>query len=135
MENVPIEQESKKNLFQEKDYIPFMFGVFVLGGIFGLPFLWGSVFGLNRVDPDNYYFGVLMPSFLLCLSLLIAFKRDGSISKIRVIISFLIVFLVSAILSAANGGSFMSGTLIGIAVLVICGHVSVWARGKFSQKR
>jgi len=132
MENDLVEQKSKKNLFQEKDYIPFMFGVFVLGGIVGLPFIWGNVFGLNRADP-NIYFGLLVPSFLLCLSILLAFKRDGTISNFRAIIAFLIFILVSSVLSAVNGGSFMSGTLVGIAVLAICGRISVWARGKFSQ--
>ena len=126
---------NQKKYFAEKEYKSFVVGVLILGGLVILPLFWGYVFNLRSIDSKNYYPGILPVSLLLSAGLLVAFRRDGSISSGRMIITGLIGLLVATILAAASGRTnFLSNTVISFLVTFFCGYFGIVVRRLFKDK-
>ncbi len=115
-----------KIMFKERDYVPFMIGVFALGGFVVLPLFWEFIVGLKNVERDNYYLNILVVSLILCLSIFVAFKRNGTTSKTRAIFAMVIGMFVSSILSVISSQFFsVSNTILSFVMLLMCGFLSV----------
>ncbi|MBU4334247.1 MAG: hypothetical protein KKD07_07400, partial [Candidatus Omnitrophica bacterium] len=65
-----IKDITSDQMFKEKDYKAFMVGIFLIGGLIGIPFTYGIGGGIG-------YFESLPWSFVSCMVFLIAFRRNG----------------------------------------------------------
>jgi len=131
IEPKPLENKKvKKTIFVKKDYISFMLGVFILGGIIALPLVWNLFLGIS-------YLNLLPLSLLLCVCLLITFRRNGTISWFRAIPAWAIFgTVVGTVLQEFSSKHVppLSKVLIGILILIICGRVGIKAVGLFHNK-
>jgi hypothetical protein len=74
---------TKQGMFEESNYIPFVLGVFIIGGLIIIPYEYG--FG---VGPHFGYFERLPWSLASCAAFLIAFRRNGTTSWVRMLLAF-----------------------------------------------
>lgn len=107
-------------MFKETDYLPFMLGVFLIGGLVGIPLAYGLITGLS-------YFKSLLWSLIGCIVFLIAFRRNGSISWGRAIPAIIgSAMVVSAYTQITRKPSFAPTGLLGFLLLAGCGYVGIW---------
>ena len=86
--NSKTHKSSPDSMFKETDYLPFMLGIFLIGGLIGMPLTYGASTGLG-------YFESLPWAFSSCMVFLIAFRRNGTISWGRAIPAFIAIIIVS----------------------------------------
>ena len=116
----------KKSFFNNNEYAFFMFGVFILGGILVLPLLWR--FGIILTYIGSRYIYIFPLSLVLCAFIFVAFRRNGTISWIRVIPSGLIItIIVPTIIKELTGKTVppISDVLLGFAILMLCGYIGI----------
>lgn len=112
-----------KGMFEERDYIPFVLGVLILGGLVLVPLLWGQI---NRL---NYAWSIF-PSLLSCGIFLYAHDRRGNFSVAKFLAGYLIVFMaiLRAVARPGSGGGkpfFIAGGFLGFVVLFACGWAGI----------
>lgn len=120
------EDTSKKTIFKKTEYTSFMFGVFILGGILVVPWLWG--FGVLLTYIGLRYIYIFPLSLILCVFIFIAFRRNGTISWIRAIPTGLIVFIiVPPFIMDLTKRTIppVSDVILGFAILILCGRLGV----------
>lgn len=127
------------SLFDAADYVPFMVGMFVAGGLLVVPLLWGSSVGLG-------YFGVVPWSLGACIVFFVAFRRDGAISWLRCALVVVVVGVWVALLNylaaettpvfgawvrlqnyvASEGNPALSvAGMLAVFVVFACGYVGI----------
>jgi len=115
---------NQKGIFKKENYTSFMLGVFILGGLLAVPLLWSFLLGLRYID--MFLKPYIVFSLMLCACVLIVFRRDGTISWFRSIPAIIIGIIVGSAVAAASGKVvFVSGTLLGFAILLLCGRVGI----------
>jgi len=77
-----MEMEFEKPLFKENEYILFVLGVLVLGGLLLLPLIWNLWFWISWVDEIPWSLGA-------SVAFLIAFRRNGALYKGGFIVSLI----------------------------------------------
>lgn len=106
-------------MFKETDYIPFMLGVFIIGGLIGMPLTYGLGTGLS-------YFESLPWSLASCVVFLIAFRRDGTISWGRAILAIGAIIISTRIYSQSTGKpAFAAGGIVGFLLVMVCGYIGI----------
>lgn len=118
---LPISQYRNrcKGMFKESDYIPFMLGVFIIGGLIGIPLTYGLGTGLG-------YFDSLLWSLASCVVFLIAFRRNGTISWGRAIPAIVAVMLGANFYNQSTGKpAFAAGGLLGFLLVMVCGYIGI----------
>lgn len=112
--------KTQEGLFEKEDYALFMLSVFILGGLLVLPLVWGFMTGLND------YIALLIFSLMLCVSVLVVYRRDGTTSWIRIVLAIIVGIIVSGVVAAASEKlAFVSGVIIGFFILILCGFVGI----------
>ncbi len=107
-------------MFRREDYWPFMFGVFVLGGLVAVPLIW-SLF------VDLPFKGLVASSLVGCFVFAYAHTRDGQFSVRRFIVGFGLALLITLRVTARSGGigAFIPGGVLGILVMEGCGWLAI----------
>ena len=124
----------QKGIFKKENYTSFMLGVFVLGGLLVVPLLWSFLLGLRYVDMFLKPYVVF--SLMLCVCVLIVFRRDGTTSWLRIIPAIIIGIIVGSAVAAASGKLvFGSSTIIGFLILILCGRVGVEITKLFYERK
>jgi len=107
-------------MFKETEYVPFMLGVFLIGGLLGMPLTYGLILGLS-------YFQSLPWSLASCIVFLIMFRRNGTISWGRAIPAiFAVVMGANAYNQATGKPAFASSGFLGFVLVGGCGYVGIW---------
>jgi hypothetical protein len=107
-------------MFLESDYIPFMLGIFIIGGLLVIPLTWGL--GL-----DLGYFAALPWSLLSCIVFLIAFRRNGTISWGRAIPAIVASMILTQVHAQSTGRpAFVVGGILGFLAIVVFGYIGIW---------
>lgn len=113
------EIKTSEGIFKKENYISFIVGVFILGGLLVVPLLWWLMAGID-------YIALIIFSLMLCVSVLILYRRDGTTSWMRAVFSIIIAMIVASAVAAANEKLvFVSGTIIGFIVLILCGFIGI----------
>ena len=115
-------------MFKESDYIPFMFGVFLVGGFLVLPLTYGQSVNME-------YLNSLPWSIASCFVFLIAFRKNGTISWGRAIPA-LAAIIIFARVYAQNTGKpvFAASGCLGFIAIMICGYIGLGIGRIFIRK-
>lgn len=122
-----VEETANPNLpqtgpFREQDYIPFIAGVLVLGGLLIVPFIYGMFLNI-------YYPQALFSSLLSCGIFLYAHDRRGNFSFGKFLLAYLFILFQILRTSTQQGGAnhpiFIAGGLLGIALMLACGWAGI----------
>jgi len=118
--NTPQGQKpAKAGMFKESDYGLFMAGVFVIGGLIGVPLTYGLGLGLG-------YFAALPWSLGSCVVFLIAFRRNGTISWGRAIPAMIALVVAGTVYNQSTGKpSFGAGGVFGFLLVMVCGYIGI----------
>jgi len=117
-------EKDEKTIFKKSDYTSFMLWVFILGGLFAVPLVWSFLLGLRYID--MFLKPYIVFSLMLCVGVLIAFRRNGNTSLFRTIAAIVIGVIVASGVAAGSGKvAFVSGTLLGFAILILCGRLGI----------
>lgn len=118
--NAPQRQKpADAGMFKESDYGPFMAGVFVVGGLIGLPLTYGLAVGLR-------YFAALPWSLGSCVVFLIAFRRNGTISWGRAIPAMIAIMVAGTVYNQSTGKpAFGAGGMLGFLLVMVCGYIGI----------
>jgi hypothetical protein len=101
------------------DYMAFMIGVFVLGGLVAFPGAYGAWLGLN-------YAQALPWSLASALFYLLVFNRDGTISGLRFIIGLGFLYIIMQQHVTTSGQpAFVAGGFLGTGLMFVCGYIGV----------
>ncbi|MBN1263019.1 MAG: hypothetical protein JW991_01555 [Candidatus Pacebacteria bacterium] len=118
--NLSEEKVVKNALFKQADYLPFMLGIFIIGGLLVIPFFWGMV-GL-----ELSYLEAVPWSLASCVVFLIAFRRSGDISWARAIPALIGLMIIGETYSAmTEKPAFGAGGILGFFAVVICGYTGI----------
>lgn len=110
---------AKGALFEERDYIPFMLGIFIIGGLLAIPLIWGSQVGLG-------YFEALPWSLASCAVFLVAIRRNGTISWLRFFLAIIVLIGAGQIYASSSGKpAFAAGGMLGFLVIAVCGLIGI----------
>ncbi len=112
-------QRKEEGMFGKNDYLSFMLGIFLIGGLLAIPIVYGLITEMS-------YFESLPWSLLNCIAFLIAFRRNGTISWVRFIPALLVVTILANIYAfetgnpAGGGGGFLV-----IILLFLSGYAGI----------
>jgi len=107
-------------LFKETEYVPFMLGVFLIGGLLGMPLAYGLVTGLS-------YFQSLPWSLASSIVYLIMFRRNGTISWGRAVPAiFAVVMGANAYNRTTGKPAFAASGFLGFLLVAGCGFIGIW---------
>ena len=113
------QKPAQEGMFRETDYVPFMLGVFLIGGLIAVPLTYGAATGLG-------YFESLPWALGSCVVFLVAFRRNGTISWSRAIPAFGALMIGAGIYHESTGKpAFAVGGLLGFLLVVVCGYVGL----------
>jgi len=116
-------------LFKRPDYVPFMLGVFVIGGLLAAPLIWGSITHLG-------YLAALPWSIVSCVVFLVSIRRNGIISWHIALIAIALAFVAAIIYSTVTGKpSFIAGGILGFIVLAVSGYLGIGIRRLTTRQR
>jgi len=107
-------------MFKREDFWPFMFGVFILGGLLVIPAIWSQ---FSDIPLDRLVLGSVLGCFIFAY----AHDRDGGFSVLRLIVGYAIVFVL-LMKGAAKGGLepiMIPGGALGFLVMAACGWVGI----------
>ncbi len=108
-----------KGMFQETDYLFFVLGIFIIGGLLLLPLTYG--YQLNMP-----YLEALPWSFLSAAVFLIAFRKDGTFSIGRAIPAIAGAVIGVQIYASKTGkAAFAAGGFLGFIALGACGFAGI----------
>lgn len=117
--NISAQKSALGSMFKETDYVPFMFGVFLIGGLIGMPLTYGAGTGLG-------YFESLPWALASCGVFLIAFRRNGTISWGRAIPAIAAIIIGANIYNQSTGKpAFAAGGLLGFLLVMVCGYIGL----------
>lgn len=110
-------------MFEERDFIPYICGVMLLGGIFVVPVIWGLLLDLS-------YEKSLFPSILSCGVFALSHSKKGHLLFGRFIFLNIYVFFTimrSAAKYGSGGGKpmFLAGGMLGFIVMAGCGWAGI----------
>ncbi len=106
-------------MFAPEDYLPFMVGVFVLGGLLAIPLIWG--FGMRMG-----FWAALPWGLVSALVWLVAFRRDGTLCWGRLIGAMIAVLVLGNVWVFQSGGSgFVVSGIGGILIILACGYAGI----------
>lgn len=112
-------KKTADTMFKESDYVPFMLGVFLIGGLVGIPLAYGRTTGLS-------YFESLPWALASCVVFLIAFRRNGTISWGRAIPAIVVLMIGASIYNQSTGRpAFAAGGVLGFLLVMVCGYVGI----------
>jgi hypothetical protein len=113
------EKSVQGGMFKESDYVPFMLGVFLIGGLIGMPLTYGAGTGLG-------YFESLPWALASCVVFLIAFRRNGTISWGRAIPVIVAIMVGANMYNQSTGKpAFAAGGLLGFLLVMVCGYIGL----------
>lgn len=113
------QKSAQGGMFKETDYVPFMLGVFIIGGLIGMPLPYGLATGLG-------YFESLPWSLASCVVFLIAFRRNGTISWGRAAPAIAAIIIGARVYSQNTGKpAFAAGGILGFLLVMVCGYVGI----------
>jgi len=122
------EEPKTGGLFKRRDYIPFMIGVFVIGGLVGLPLTYGLALGLG-------YLAALPWALGSCAVILVAFRQNGTIAWWRAVPAMAgMVVVASAYQARTQEPAFVAGGFAGFIGLAVCGYLGVGIGRLFRRK-
>ncbi len=103
-------------MYKERDYIPFLGGLFVFGGLIIIPQVWGGFIGLKYED-------AVLPALISCAAFGFAFDHTGNFHLRRSIFATIIALAAMIYLSGIDSsrGHFVAGGLLGFALMCSCG--------------
>lgn len=114
------------------EFVPFLYGVIIIGGIFAVPVIWGIMLKMD-------FFSSLPGSLILCILLLLAFQRDFRIVWIRGIISLVLISVIAVYLSITSRmPMFTVGVFVAVILMIIGGYIGIWTDrllGKITGER
>ncbi|HBG60497.1 MAG: hypothetical protein A2Y03_10530 [Omnitrophica WOR_2 bacterium GWF2_38_59] len=114
-----VKNIASDELFKEKDYKAFMTGVLIIGGLIGIPLIYGVGGGIS-------YFESLPWSFVSCIVFLIAFRRNGTISWGRAVPAIICAMFLAKTYNESSGRpSFAAGGFFGILLVFACGYAGI----------
>lgn len=117
--NTAAQKSAQEGMFKETDYVPFMLGVFLIGGLIGMPLTYGAGTGLG-------YFESLPWAFGSCVVFLIAFRRNGTIYWGRAIPAIAAIMIGANIYNKSTGKpAFAAGGVLGYLLVMVCGYVGL----------
>ncbi len=111
-----------KGTFKEDDYVPYILGIMVLGGLVAIPLVYGGI-------TDISYGRALLPSLISCGIFAYSHDKRGTFLMGRFIMLYLFSYITLLRASLQYGGNgqqtFVAGGLIGILVMTGCGWAGV----------
>jgi len=114
-----IKEIVEAGMFKETDYMPFMLGVFLIGGLLGMPLTYGLGTGLSYLESLPW-------ALASCVVFLIAFRRNGTISWGRAIPAIVAVIIgANAYNQSTRKPAFAAGGLLGFLLVMVCGYVGI----------
>jgi hypothetical protein len=118
--NNPAPKKSTQlGMFMETDYIPFMLGVFVIGGLIGMPLMYGLSTGLEYLESLPW-------ALASCIVFLIAFRRNGDISWGRAIPAIAALMIGAMVYNERTGKpAFAVGGFLGFLLVMVCGYIGI----------
>lgn len=109
-------------MFEEKDYIPFVLGVMLLGGLVCVPILWGHFTELGFEKS-------IIPSMISCGIFVYAHDNRGNFSIMKFLIGMLFVFMIVIRALAQSTGNakpmFFAGGIVGYIIMFACGWAGI----------
>ncbi len=113
------EKPVQGGMFKKTDYVPFMLGVFLVGGLIGMPLTYGADTGLG-------YFESLPWALGSCVVFLIAFRRNGTMSWARAIPAIAAIMIGANVYNQSTSKpAFVAGGLMGFLLVMVCGYVGL----------
>lgn len=107
-------------MFKREDYWPYMFGVFILGGLIALPAIYSNFI---EVPLERLLAGCMMG----CMLFAFAHTRDGNFSFGRLVGGVVVIMLLMLRFAGESDGKggVIPGGLLGFAVMGACGWVGI----------
>ncbi len=106
-------------MFRKNDHIPFLCGIFILGGLVVVPIVWGMMLKAS-------YMQALFPSLVSCGIFAFAHDQRGNFSILRLLGAMVVGFLIMTRMGDLIGGSFfLAGGLLGYILLSLCGWAGI----------
>jgi hypothetical protein len=129
---VTDEVPQRTGMFEPEDFIPFIAGVIVFGGLGIIPLVWGHF-------SDISYAQSLLPSLISCGIFLYAHDKHGNFSLMRFIIGIVFLFM-AMVRAAARSGSqtkpmFFAGGILGYVIMLACGWAGIYIARLIRRKR
>jgi len=123
------EQKSEQaGMFKESDYAAFMLGIFIIGGLIGIPLTYGVATGLG-------YIASLPWALASCVVFLIAFRRNGTISWGRAIPAIAAIMIGARVYNESTGKpAFAAGGFLGFLLVMVCGYIGIGIGRMFRKK-
>ena len=122
------QKSTQAGMFKETDYLPFMLGVFIIGGLIGMPLTYGLGTGLG-------YFESLPWALASCVVFLIAFRRNGTISWGRAIPAIAAIMIGATVYNQSTGKpAFAAGGILGFFLVMVCGYIGIGI-GRILQRK
>jgi len=113
------EKSAKGGMFKERDYVPFMLGVFIIGGFIIIPLTYGADTGLGYLESLPW---ALASSAVFFIS----FRRNGTISWVRAIPAIGAIVIVASIYNQSTGKpAFAAGGIMGFLLIMACGYIGM----------
>jgi len=121
--NGPTLTEAKPSggpgMFSTADYIPFMTGVFLIGGLIAMPLTYGAALGLGYVDSLPW-------ALASCTVFLVGFRRNGTISWGRAAPAIVAMMIGANIYNQDTGKpAFAAGGFLGFLLVMVCGYIGI----------
>jgi len=115
------EPSRKDALFDEADYVPFMTGVFMLGGFLAIPVLW------SQPERINMTYGQALPWAIgTSLVFLAAFRRNGTVSWLRAVPAAAAMILAEVFLAKSDSTpALVSYAVFAVFAIMICGYIGI----------
>ncbi len=113
-------------LFKEADFIPYLCGVMILGGLIAIPMVWGMMHGIG-------YGQALLPALVSCGIFAASHNKRGHFLWMRFLLMML--FFSMQIMKTANSYShtrpmFLAGGFLGFLIMSGCGWAGIFLARK-----
>jgi hypothetical protein len=110
-------------MFKEEDFIPYVAGIMVLGGLVCVPILWSN---FMQID----YLRAIVSSLVSCGIFAYAHDKRGNFSVMKfltALVSMVLIVMRTIAQNSPDGGQpmFMAGGLVGFAVMFGCGWAGI----------
>lgn len=121
----------QSGMFEEKDFIPFVLGVMILGGMGCIPVIWGQLTQMG-------YAKAVIPSLISCGIFVYAHDNRGNFSILKFLAGMLFVFMIVLRAMAQSGGNtkpmFFAGGIVGYIIMFACGWAGIALVRTFRRK-
>lgn len=119
-------------MFEEDDFIPYVLGVMILGGLVCIPVIWGQFNGVE-------YIKAVFPSLVSCGIFVYAHDKRGNFSFLKFFVGFFFVMMIvmrSMVQYGSGGGKpfFVAGGVVGYVVMLACGWAGIVLARSFRHK-